>query len=80
MKVTWSLMAQASARRYMADQAGMHAINRAVAALAGNPAPPEAVIRGDFRRLRAGSYWVMYVVEGDTVTVTRVGQRSGHRA
>jgi mRNA-degrading endonuclease RelE of RelBE toxin-antitoxin system len=65
-------MAVASAARFMADQDGMQAINRAVAALADEPDPPEAFIRGSYRRLRAGSYRVLYSVEGDLISVIRV--------
>jgi hypothetical protein len=35
----------------MADQAGMRAVNAAVAALADDPEPPGAFVRGDYRRL-----------------------------
>lgn len=50
----------------------MRAINRAVAALAGEPDPPEAFIRGTYRRLRVGQYRVLYSVEGDLISVIRV--------
>jgi len=40
----------------MADQAGMRAVNQAVAALAEDPEPPEVFVRGSYRRLRAGVY------------------------
>jgi hypothetical protein len=36
----------------MADQAGMMTVNRAVEALADDPAPPGAFLRGAYRRLR----------------------------
>ena len=45
---------RASARRYMDDQDGMRAIGAAVNALAVDPNPPDAFIRGDYRRLRVG--------------------------
>ena len=38
MRIEWSPMARASARRYMDDQDGMHAISAAVATLAADPA------------------------------------------
>ena len=38
----------------MADQAGMMAVSRAVEALADDPAPPGAFVRGAYRRLRVG--------------------------
>jgi plasmid stabilization system protein ParE len=65
-------MAIASAARFTADQGGMHDIKAAVAALADDPEPPEAFIRGSYRRLRVGAYRVMYAVEDDLVTVIRV--------
>jgi mRNA interferase RelE/StbE len=65
-------MAVVSAARFTSDQDGMRAINAAVAALADDPEPPEAFVRGSYRRLRIGSYRVMYAVEDDLVTVIRV--------
>ncbi|HMH94023.1 MAG TPA: type II toxin-antitoxin system RelE/ParE family toxin [Streptosporangiaceae bacterium] len=65
-------MAVTSAARFTSDQDGMRAINTAVAALADDPEPPEAFIRGAYRRLRVGAYRVMYAVEGDLVAVIRV--------
>lgn len=56
----------------MEDQEGLRAVNEAVAALADDPEPPEAFIRGNYRRLRVGLYRVMYEIEGDTVIVIRV--------
>ena len=50
----------------------MRAIGAAVSALAADPDPPEAFIRGDYRRLRVGTYRVMYVVEGNIITIERV--------
>ena len=38
----------------MADQDGMREVCAAVSALAGEPSPPEAFIRGDYRRLKVG--------------------------
>jgi mRNA-degrading endonuclease RelE of RelBE toxin-antitoxin system len=56
----------------MADQAGMRAVNQAVAALAKDPEPPEVFVRGSYRRLRVGAYRVLYEVEGDVIIVVRV--------
>jgi hypothetical protein len=56
----------------MADQHGMRAIAAAVSALAVDQNPPDAFVRGSYRRLRVGVYRVMYVVEDDVVTVERV--------
>ena len=72
MKIEWSPAARASARRYMYDQDGMRAIGAAVSALAVEPNPPDAFIRGDYRRLRVGAYRIMYVVEDDIITIERV--------
>ena len=46
MRIIWSEIAQATFVRFMADQAGMMAVNRAVEALADDPAPPGAFARG----------------------------------
>ncbi len=45
-------MARASARRYMADQNGMHAIGIAVAALAKDPVPAVGFHASEYHRLR----------------------------
>ena len=50
----------------------MMAINRPVEALAEDPAPLGAFIRGAYRRLRVGPYRVLYEVEGDLITIVRV--------
>ncbi len=76
MRIEWTPAALESAARFITDQPGMHAINEAVAALAGNPAPPEAFIRGDYRRLRVGAYRIMYTAEEGLVTVLRVDRLS----
>ena len=76
MKVVWRHGALASARRFMADQAGMRAINQAVASLIDHPQPPDAFVRGNYRRLRVGSYRVLYEVEADVVTIVRVDKVS----
>ena len=72
MKIEWSLVARASARRYMGDQDGMRTIGLAIARLAESPYPPDAFHRGDYHRLRVGPYRVVYVVEGDVITIERV--------
>jgi mRNA interferase RelE/StbE len=72
VRIEWSPKARASARRFMDDQDGMHAIDVAVAALVLDPNPQNAFIRGDYRRLRVGPYRVMYVVDGDVITIERV--------
>jgi len=56
----------------MADQDGMLEIGMAVVALAADPNPPEAFVRGDYRRLKVGPYRVMYILESGLITVERV--------
>lgn len=72
MKIEWSPAARASARRYLGDQDGMRQIGAAVAALAQDPYPPEAFHRGEFHRLRVDRYRVVYVVDGDLITIENV--------
>lgn len=77
MRIEWRLSAIESARRFMDDQAGLRAVNVAVAALADDPEPPEAFVRGEYRRLRVGAYRVMYEVVDNTITVIRVDRLPG---
>jgi len=79
VKIEWSPAARASARRHMADQDGMRAIGAAITQLADNPYPPEAFHRGDYHRLRAGPYRVVYVVDGEMITIERVDRITGAR-
>ena len=72
MRIEWSPTARASTSRYMSDQDGMRAIAVAVGALAVDPDPSYAFIRGDYRRLRVGAYRIMYVVDDDIITIERV--------
>jgi mRNA-degrading endonuclease RelE of RelBE toxin-antitoxin system len=72
VKVQWTESAQASMRRFMADQEGMRAVNAAVAALTDDPEPPAAFVRGRYRRMRVGSYRVQYTVDGDIAAILRV--------
>jgi hypothetical protein len=58
----------------MTDQDGMLEITAAVSALAADPSPAEAFIRGDYRRLKVGPYRVMYILDGDVITIERVDQ------
>ena len=55
MRIEWSPMARASARRFMADQAGMRAIGAVVAALAKDPLPADGFHAGEYYRLRVGA-------------------------
>ncbi len=77
MTIEWSPAARASARRYLADQDGMRAVGAAVARLAADPYPPESFHRGEYHRLRAGLYRVVYVIEDDLITVARVDRVTG---
>ncbi len=77
MRIRWSPAATALARRYMRDQDGMRAIGAAVAALADDPYPPEGFHRGRYHRLRVGPYRVIYVIDGDVITVERVDRVIG---
>jgi mRNA interferase RelE/StbE len=72
MQVVWRHEALTSARRFMADQAGIRGVNQAVTALAKNPEPPNAFVRGGYRRLRVGDYRVLYEVEADVIAIVRV--------
>ncbi len=50
----------------------MRQIGVAVARLAANPYPAEAFHSGEYHRLRVGPYRIIYMVEGDLITVDRV--------
>jgi hypothetical protein len=69
-------MARAPARRFMADQHGMRAIGAAVAALVSDPMPDTGFHAGEYHRLRVGSYRVVYIVDADLITVSRVDRVS----
>jgi mRNA-degrading endonuclease RelE of RelBE toxin-antitoxin system len=56
----------------MHDQDGMRAIGAAVAGLANDPFPAEGFHRGRYHRLRVGHYRILYVIDGDVITVERV--------
>ena len=77
MRIRWSPAAVALARRYLRDQDGMRAVAVAVAALADDPYPSEGFHRGRYHRLRVGQYRVMYVIDGDEITVERVDRVAG---
>jgi mRNA-degrading endonuclease RelE of RelBE toxin-antitoxin system len=72
VRIEWSPTARASARRFISDEKAMRAIGEAVAGLAGNPYPPEAFHRGEYHRMRVGSYRVIYIVGDDVITIDRV--------
>lgn len=56
----------------MHDQVGIRAIGTAVAGLADDPLPAEGFHRGRYHRLRVGLYRILYVIDGDVITVERV--------
>jgi mRNA-degrading endonuclease RelE of RelBE toxin-antitoxin system len=70
--IQWAPIAVASARRYLHDQAGMRAMVAAVDALAEDPYPADGFHRGRYHRLRVGAYRVLYVIDGDLITIERV--------
>ena len=50
----------------------MQAIGAAVSALAADPNPPDAFVRGAYRRLKVGAYRIMCVAEAGVITIERV--------
>ena len=58
--------------RYLDDRAGLAGVLEAIDALADDPRPAGSFHRGEYHRLRVGPYRVVYVVEGDLITVMRV--------
>jgi hypothetical protein len=58
----------------------MRSIGAAVAALAADPYPPEAFHRGDYHRLHVGRFRVVYVIDGDLITVERVDRSRSQAA
>ena len=72
MRIQWSPAARDSACQYINDQDGMQAIGAAVSALAADPNPPDAFVRGAYRRLKVGAYRIMCVAEAGVITIERV--------
>jgi mRNA-degrading endonuclease RelE of RelBE toxin-antitoxin system len=70
--IEWSPRAITTASRFLSDRPGLTAVVEAVDALAGDPYPPESFRWGEARRLRAGPYRVMYVIESGRITIDRV--------
>jgi mRNA interferase RelE/StbE len=77
--IQWSPVAVASARRYLLDQPGVRAVVVAVEALAQDPRPAAGFHRGRYHRLRVGEYRVLYVIDGDLITIERVDRVAGSR-
>jgi len=76
VKVEWSPRATTTASRFLDDINGMRAVVSALDDLAGNPYPAGSFRWGDMLRLRIGRYRIMYVVEGDLITIARVDRVS----
>jgi mRNA-degrading endonuclease RelE of RelBE toxin-antitoxin system len=72
VRIEWSPRAVTTASRFLDDAAGMTAVVAAVDALAAEPYPAEAFRWGEMLRLRVGQYRIMYVVEGDLITIERI--------
>jgi mRNA-degrading endonuclease RelE of RelBE toxin-antitoxin system len=53
------------------------AVVAAVDALEGDPYPADSFRWGDMHRLRVGPYRIMYVVEGELITIDRVDRVTG---
>ncbi len=74
MRVEWSPRAIRAASLFLENPEELTVVLAAVDALADDPYPPESFRWGQVRRLRVGRYRVMYVVEGDLITIDRVGR------
>ena len=75
MTVEYSPQAVSTASRFLGDDpVGLRAALDAADALADGPDPEASVRWGatPWRRLRAGRYRILYVVEGELITVHRV--------
>ena len=77
MKVEWSPRAVTTASRFLDDGEGMRAVVAALDALATDPYPAQSFPWGQMQRLRVGKYRIMYIVEGDLVTIDRIDRVSG---
>jgi len=76
VRVLWLTRAKEQAREHMHDQAALRELNAAVTALTQDPEPPEAFVRGEYRRLRAGDWRILYEFRGDLIIVVRVDRAS----
>lgn len=72
MRIEWSPRAVTTASGFLDDSAGMTAVMAAVDGLAEDSHPADAFRWGRMLRLRAGRYRIMYLVEGDLITIERV--------
>jgi hypothetical protein len=76
VRVEWSPSGVTTASRFLEDTAGMNAVVAALDALAGDPYPAESFSWGVMFRLRVGRYRIMYIIEGDLITIQRVDRIS----
>jgi mRNA-degrading endonuclease RelE of RelBE toxin-antitoxin system len=77
VRVEWSPRAVTTASRFLDNAEGMRAVVAALDALSGEPYPAQSFRWGQMRRLRVGRYRIMYVVEGDLITIERVDRVGG---
>jgi hypothetical protein len=77
VRVEWSPRGVTTASRFLEDGPGMSAVVAALDDLVKDPYPEESFRWGDMLRLRAGEYRIMYVVEGDLITIQRVDRIGG---
>jgi hypothetical protein len=77
VRVEWSPGGVTTAPRFLEDGPGLSAVMAALDALAQDPYPEESFRWGDMLRLRVGKYRIMYVIEGDLITIQRVDRVSG---
>ena len=77
MRIEWSARAITTASRFLADTSGMTAVVAAVDGLEAEPYPADSFRWGDMHRLRVGRYRIMYVLEGDLITIDRVDRVTG---
>ncbi len=77
MRLEWSPRAVTTASRFLDDAEGMMAVIAALDALATDPYPVQSFRWGEMLRLRVGRYRIMYVVEGDLITIDRVDRVHG---
>jgi mRNA-degrading endonuclease RelE of RelBE toxin-antitoxin system len=76
VRIEWSPRAITTASRFLPDRAGIAAVLEAIDVLAEDPCPARSFAWGEMLRLRVGPYRVMYVVEGDLITVDRIDRVS----
>jgi mRNA-degrading endonuclease RelE of RelBE toxin-antitoxin system len=77
VRIEWSARAITTASRFLADTSGMTAVVAAVDGLEAEPYPADSFRWGDMHRLRVGQYRIMYVLEGDLITIDRVDRVTG---